>query len=91
MQRISQDIGISHNIRKIRKRKKMRQIDVVGKMHLLGCEISRTTYVKIEKETHGLRISDLVALKTIFYVEYSEFFAGLELFEISEEDSVDTH
>lgn len=75
MQRIHQDIGIGHNIRKIRKSREMRQIDVVAKMHLLGCEISRSTYVKIECETHGLKVSEIMALKQIFNVDYSDFFA----------------
>lgn len=43
----------------------------------LGSSISRTSYVKIENGYRNIKISDLVALKNIFGVDYAEFFKDI--------------
>lgn len=77
MQIIKQDVGIGRNIRKLRKSTGLTQIQVVAKMQVLGCSISRPSYVKIENECHTIRISDLIALRAIFNCQYNDFFYGL--------------
>ena len=39
--------------------------------------MSRSTYSKIETGSRNIRISDLIALKLIYEVDFSEFFIGL--------------
>ncbi len=54
-----------------------KQTDVVARLELLGSSISRTSYVKIENGYRNIKISDLVALKNIFGVDYAEFFKDI--------------
>ena len=43
----------------------------------MGSNMSRSTYSKIETGTRNIRISDFIALKQIYDVDFSEFFTGL--------------
>jgi len=47
-------------------------------MHLMGLNISKSTYAKLETNRMNIRVSELVALKVIFHAEFNDFFAGLE-------------
>lgn len=78
MQKIRPDMDIGGNIRKLRKARKMRQDDVVAQMQLRGIGITRGTYAKIETNLMNIRVSELVALKTIFDCSFDDFFVGLE-------------
>ena len=49
----------------------------MAKLHLMGSNMSRSTYSKIETGTRNIRISDFLALKQIYGVDFSEFFIGL--------------
>jgi len=69
------DIGV--NIQKARQQKKMTQDEVVAKLQLMGLNMSRSTYAKLETNRINIRVSELVALKTIFDVEFEDFFADL--------------
>lgn len=77
MQWLLQDMDIGHNLRKFRKRDKLTQLDVVTKLQLLGSNMSIDTYSKIETGVRNIRISDLIALKIVFDVDFSEFFEDL--------------
>jgi len=44
----------------------------------MGLEISKSTYAKIETNRMNIKVSELMALKTIFYVKIQDFFDGLE-------------
>lgn len=74
MQWILQDIPLGRNIQTIRMARNMTQMQVVEKMQLLGSSMSRSTYANIESGRRNIKASDLKALKTIFDVDYSEFF-----------------
>lgn len=74
MQWILQDIPLGRNMQTIRMARNMTQMQVVEKMQLLGSSMSRSTYANIESERRNIKASDLKALKTIFDVDYSEFF-----------------
>lgn len=73
--RVYQDVPIGHNIRRLRKKAGLSQVEVVSRMQIMGCQISRTSYVKIESGTHSLRVSELAALTNILNTDYNEIFA----------------
>lgn len=77
MQWIKQDISIGENLKRIRKDQKFTQPQVVAKMQLLGSTMSRSTYSNIEGGVRNIKVSDLIILKAVFGVEYSEFFDNL--------------
>ena len=70
------DIGV--NIQKARRKNKLTQDQVIAKLQIMDFNISRSTYAKIETNRINIRVSELVALKIIFNVEFNEFFEGLE-------------
>lgn len=72
-QKIKQDnICIGKNIKEIRKQKKIKQIDVVIKMQLMGFEMTRESMVKIERGTQHIYASQLKAIKEILDTTYDE-------------------
>lgn len=77
MQWFLQDISIGPNLRKLRESAGYSQSELVTKLHLLGSDMSRSTYSKIETGTRNIRIGDFIALKIVFDVDYSLFFEGL--------------
>lgn len=77
MYKLILDKGLGDNLRAIRKARRMTQNDVTAKLQLLGSNIERTTYSKVETGQRNIRLSDLVLLKYIFGVDYSSFFEGL--------------
>lgn len=77
MQWFLQDISIGDNLRKLRKQAGYSQIELISKLHLLGSDMSRSTYSKIETGARNIRISDFLALKMLYDVDYSAFFDGL--------------
>ena len=77
MQKIRPDLDLGKNIQKIRKSNKMTQDQVIAKLNLMGIQISKSTYAKIETNRMNIKISELVALSKIFNSEISEFFSGL--------------
>lgn len=82
-QKIKQDIQIGKTIRELRKKAGFTQEQVVAKMQLRGLDISRSSYSQIECGTYNIRISELIALKELFNVDYNTFFNGLSLPEPS--------
>ncbi len=77
MQKLRPDMDIGHNIQTLRKAASLTQEQTVAKLQLMGLEISKSTYAKIETNRMNIRVSELVALKKIFGVEYNDFFVGL--------------
>lgn len=75
MQKIRPDMDIGSNIRRIRKENRLRQDDVVAKMQLMGLNITRSTYAKIESNIMNVKVSELVALKDIFNCSFDDIFA----------------
>ena len=47
-------------------------------MNLMGIQISKSTYAKLETNRMNIKVSELVAMKKIFDCEFGDFFAGLE-------------
>lgn len=77
MQKLRPDLDIGHNIQALRKKAGLTQDQTVAKLQLMGVEISKSTYAKIETNRMNIRISELAALKEIFGVQFNDFFAGL--------------
>lgn len=72
-QKIKQDsIFIGKNIKNIRKQKKIKQIEVVRKMQLMGVDITRESLVKIERGIQHIYATQLKAIKEILGTSYDE-------------------
>jgi len=79
MQKLRSDMDIGNNIQRARRKNKLTQDEVVAKLQLMGLNVSRSTYAKIETNRINIRVSELVALKAIFNVEFNSFFEGLNI------------
>ncbi len=79
MIKIRPDRYIGANIQKARKQKGLTQGETIAKLQLMGVNISRSTYAKIETDRINIRISELIALSQIFGVDFNFFFDGLAL------------
>ena len=77
MQKIRPDMDIGHNIQRLRRGASMTQDQVVAKLQLMGLNISKSTYAKLETNRMNIRVSELVALREIFHAEFNDIFAGL--------------
>lgn len=77
MQKLRPDMDIGFNIQRLRRHSDLTQDQVVAKLNVMGLEISKSTYAKLETNRMNIRISELVALKMIFRVKYEDFFVGL--------------
>ena len=78
MQKLRLDMDIGQNIQAMRRRAGLTQDMVVAQMGVMGIEISKSTYAKLETNRMNIKISELVALKRIFNCTFEEFFVGLD-------------
>lgn len=78
MQKIRSDIGLGASIRTLRKTAHLTQEQVAAKLQLEGLDVTRSVYSQIECGTYNIRVSELIALKKIFGVDYNAFFERLE-------------
>ena len=79
MVKIRPDRYIGANIQKARRNKGITQDETIARLQLLGIDISRSTYAKIETDWMNIRVSELIALSLIFEVDFNFFFEGLTL------------
>lgn len=80
MTKLKQDISIGNNLRQLRKNSKLSQEEVAAKLQLMGFNISREIISQMELGRYNIRISILLALKQIYYVDsFDEFFQNLSL------------
>lgn len=77
MQKLRPDMDIGHRIGALRKAAGLTQDQTLAKLQVMGIEMSKSTYAKIETNRMNIKVSELVALKTIFKVDYNAFFAHL--------------
>lgn len=77
MQKLRPDMDIGENIQRLRIRANLTQEEVLAKLQLMGIEISKSTYAKIETNRMNIRVSELVALKIIFDADFTDFFINL--------------
>lgn len=72
-QKIKQDtIHIGQNIKSIRKLKKIKQVEIVRQIQLMGVDITRESLVKIERGIQHIYASQLKALKIVLDTSYEE-------------------
>lgn len=76
MQKIRPDMDIGKNIQYLRKKSGLTQDQTIAQLQLLGIEISKSTYAKIETNRMNIKISELFALCKIFHADISDFFEG---------------
>ncbi|MCI9598879.1 MAG: helix-turn-helix transcriptional regulator [Firmicutes bacterium] len=57
------------------------QSELIRETGLLGSTLARSTYSKIELGIGNIKVSDLVALKEIYDVNYDRFFEGISVIE----------
>lgn len=77
MQKIRPDMDIGQNIQYQRKKSGLTQDQTIAQLQLLGIEISKSTYAKIETNRMNIKVSELIALCKIFHANISDFFEGL--------------
>jgi len=65
------------NLQRIRTSCGLTQEQTVARLQVLGSPLSRSTYSLIELGRGNIYVSDLVGLKQIFQVDYSEFFKDI--------------
>ena len=77
MQKLRPDMDIGHSIQRLRKKAGLTQDQTVARLQLMGLEISKSTYAKLETNRMNIRVSELVALSQIFGAQFNDFFEGL--------------
>ena len=78
-QKIKINSSFGNNLRRIRKKHGYTQEQIVAKLQLMNQDISRSAYAQIECGTYNIRISELVALKEIYQIDYNDFFTDLTI------------
>lgn len=78
MQKLRPDMDIGHRIGVLRKQAGLTQDQTIAKLQIMGIEISKSSYAKIETNRMNIKISELVGLKKIFQVDYRAFFEELD-------------
>jgi len=68
------DICIGKNIKKIRIDKKLKQIEVIARLQLLGIEISVYSYSKVETGKQNPTVSLLTGLTKVFECDFNMIF-----------------
>ena len=72
-QKIKQDrISIGNNIKRLRKQKQIKQVDMVKYVQLLGIDLTRESLVKIERGTQHIYACQLKAFKDVLETTYDE-------------------
>ncbi len=79
-QKIKQDsILLGANIRKIRKERKIGQVQLVRELQLMGIDITRESLVKIERGIQHIYATQLRAIKNALNTSYDELFKEMEM------------
>ena len=71
-QKIKKDCVLGKNLRNLRIQRKLTQEQTVAQLQLLGCDITRSAYSKIEAGLQNISIAQLKALKSVFHATYEE-------------------
>jgi len=74
---ILQDADFGRNLLRLRKASGLSQYELAAKMQLMGSNMSRSTYAKIELGERNIKVTDLVILQKIYKVDYKAFFEGI--------------
>lgn len=74
-QKIRHNISLGHNIRRLRLSCGLTQEQTTARLQVLGCNLTRGTYAKIEAGIQNVSVEELIALKEIFHAEFCDFFS----------------
>lgn len=74
---LNQDISIGENLRILRRRSGMSQEQAAAQLQIRGINISREIISQMERGTHNIQISVLLALRDLYHADIAEFFSGL--------------
>lgn len=66
--------AVGSNIRKLRKKANLTQEQLVAKLQLNGCDITRSALAKIEVGQRHLYPDEIILIKEILRVDYSAIF-----------------
>lgn len=77
MQKLRPDMDIGQNIQNLRHKAGLTQDQVIAQMQIMGIEISKSSYAKLETNRMNIKVSELVAIKIILDTDISDFFTGL--------------
>lgn len=77
MQKIRPDLDIGRNIQQLRYNAQLTQEQVLAKLNVMGIQMSKSTYAKIETNRMNINVSELIAFAKIFDTDFNTFFKGL--------------
>ena len=77
MQKIRPDLDIGRNIQQLRYNAQLTQEQVLAKLNVMGIQMSKSTYAKIETNRMNIKVSELIAFAKIFDTDFTAFFKGL--------------
>lgn len=77
--KIRPDKNIGYNIQNARNKKGYTQEETVAKLQIMGIDISRSTYAKIETNRMNIKVSELIAISKLFNVDFNYLFNDIEL------------
>ncbi len=77
MDRINQRTNnlVGTNIRKLRKMRNLRNVDIVAKLQLYGIDITTATFSKVESGINNPSVDLLIALTDILHCDFNAFFS----------------
>lgn len=73
------DVKFGIILQKIRRSKKLTQMEVVARMQTYGSKMSNDTYSKIERDVRNIFVEDFVILKLALGVDYKDIFDAYEI------------
>ena len=65
---------VGTNIRRLRKERKLKAIDVIAKLQLMGVYMTTGIFSKVENGYNNPTVDMLIALTEIFHCDFNEFF-----------------
>ena len=65
---------IGTNIRRLRKERGLKAVDVIAKLQLLDINVNTGIFSKVEKGRNNPTVEMLIALTDIFQCDFNEFF-----------------
>ena len=77
MQKIRPDLDIGRNIQQLRYNAQLTQEQVLAQLNVMGIQMSKSTYAKIETNRMNIKVSKLIAFAKIFDTDFNAFFKGL--------------
>ena len=77
MQKIRPDLDIGRNIQQLRYNAQLTQEQVLAKLNVMGIQMSKSTYAKIETNRMNIKVSELIDFAKIFDTDFNAFFKGL--------------